>query len=202
MRDGKLRWRGRSYWVFDSRVMSAPASRNVTNTLSLSVRIGSGNENTRRPSTSDQPQSKLPLTASVANDEVLDPRCQVFISKVGAATDFARDVVVADPASLAQTSAILLPSVLAWNTGDPKASSRQQQLAEEMGMEGQLSHIIGDYIAALGQPRRLSAAGVRQDQFAKIARNSMIMLEHPSVSGNLRRVENERDILEILDHAW
>jgi maleylacetate reductase len=101
-----------------------------------------------------------------------------------------------------QTSAILLPAVLAWNAGDPKALSRQQQLADEMGMEGQLPHIIGDHIAALGQPRRLSSAGVRQDQFARIARDSMIMLKHPSVSGNPRRVENERDILEILDHAW
>ena len=100
------------------------------------------------------------------------------------------------------TSAILLPSVLAWNAGDAKAASRQQQLAGEMGAEGELSHIIGDHIAALGQPRRLSSAGVRKDQFAKIARDSMVMLEHPSVSGNLRRVESERDVLEILDHAW
>jgi maleylacetate reductase len=101
-----------------------------------------------------------------------------------------------------QTSAILLPSVLAWNAQDPKAASRQQQLAREMGVEGELSQIIGDHIAALGQPRRLSSVGVRKDQFSKIARDSMIMFEHPSVSGNLRRVDSERDVLKILHHAW
>jgi hypothetical protein len=51
------------------------------------------NARTGLPSTSDQPQSKLALTAGVAKDEVLDPRCQVFISKIDAATDFVSDIV-------------------------------------------------------------------------------------------------------------
>lgn len=101
-----------------------------------------------------------------------------------------------------QTSAVLLPFVLAWNEGDVVAANRQRQLLREVGIEGELPQVIGDCIAALDQPRRLSSVGIRKDQFAKIAQDSMIMLQHPSVSGNLRRVRSEADVLAILEGAW
>ncbi|CAO3427953.1 hypothetical protein [Azospirillum endophyticum] len=101
-----------------------------------------------------------------------------------------------------QTSAILLPAVLAWNEGNDTAAKRQAQLAREIGIDGDLPRYIGDYIAAAGQPRRLSTVGVRRDQFSKIAHDSMIMLQHPSVGGNLRKVESEADVLAILEAAW
>ena len=101
-----------------------------------------------------------------------------------------------------QTSAILLPAVLAWNEADAVAAKRQRHLLAEIGLEGELPQVIADYIAALSQPRRLSTVGVRRDQFARIAQDSMVMLQHPSVSGNLRKVESEADVLAILERAW
>lgn len=101
------------------------------------------------------------------------------------------------------TSAVLLPAVLRWNAQDPVAAKRQRQMVEALKMgEFDLADLIGGVIADLGQPCRLSEAGMNRSDFAAVSKFGLEMLRHPSTSGNARPVSSERQIEEILESAW
>jgi len=61
-----------------------------------------------------------------------------------------------------------LPAVLAWSAS--AASEAQADIARAMERPGEAaSVVVGDLIASLGLPRRLSDVGVAPDRFQEIA---------------------------------
>ncbi|WP_299696419.1 iron-containing alcohol dehydrogenase [Hydrocarboniphaga sp.] len=102
-----------------------------------------------------------------------------------------------------QTSALLLPAVLKWNAAEPIAAARQQKLLQALGgPSASLSDAVRELLTRLGQPKRLSEAGVQRSQLSQVAEYSMPMLEHHSTRGNARKISSPREVEEILELAW
>lgn len=122
---------------------------------------------------------------------------------VGASHGIGRVLGAVSNVAHGHTSAVLLPAVLRWNALDPAAAKRQRQLAQELGTgEIDLADLIGDVISDLGQPRRLSEAGMVRSDFDAVTKFGFEMLQHPTTSGNARAISSEREIAEILESAW
>lgn len=96
------------------------------------------------------------------------------------------------------TSCILLPHVLRWNASANAA--RQDLVAAALGRPGaHAADAVAALIGALGQPQRLSEAGVQREALPKIAEHAM---ENMWVRANPRPINGPRDVMEILDAAY
>lgn len=95
------------------------------------------------------------------------------------------------------TSCIILPHVLRYNR--PASAGRQRLVAEAMGHPGEdAADVIAAFIADLGLPHRLADVGVKREQFAIIAANTM----HDNwLHTNPRKITHPEQVLEILDAA-
>lgn len=96
------------------------------------------------------------------------------------------------------TSCILLPHVLRWN--EPANAERQALVAGALGRPGaRAADVIAELIASLGQPQRLSAAGVKHDALPRIAKLAM---SNVWVRTNPRQIAGADDVMAILEAAW
>jgi maleylacetate reductase len=92
------------------------------------------------------------------------------------------------------TSCIMLPPVMRWNK--PVNAGRQALVAAAMGQpDGDAGDLLDGFIAGLGMPRRLSAVGIREDAFDRIARDAMGTIWMP---WNPRPVDGPAQVREIL----
>lgn len=95
------------------------------------------------------------------------------------------------------TSCVMLPAVMRWN--EPVNPDRQALVSAALGRPGEnAADVLGDFIAALGQPRRLSDVGVAEDAFATIGEQA---LATPWVPRNPRPIADADDIVKILELA-
>ena len=95
------------------------------------------------------------------------------------------------------TSCIMLPNVLRYN--ESANADRQAMIAAAMGRPGErASDVVGDFIAGLGLPRKLSDVGVGADQFDRIAEAAL--LDH-YLHTNPRPIHGKQDIIDILHMA-
>ena len=93
------------------------------------------------------------------------------------------------------TSCVMLAPVMRYNRAVNR--ERQQLVAEAMGHAGEdAADVIAAFVAALGQPGRLSEVGVTRDQFAMIADHAM----HDSwLHTNPRKITRPEQVMEILE---
>ena len=95
------------------------------------------------------------------------------------------------------TSCIMLPTVLRYNEG--VNADRQAMIAAAMGRPGdRTADVVGDFIAGLGLPRTLSAVGVDETKFDRIAEAAL--LDH-YLHTNPRPIHGKQDIVDILRMA-
>ena len=96
-----------------------------------------------------------------------------------------------------ETSCVLLPAVLKWNSQDnPQA---QQAISEALGDPHRPAHeLIGELINGLGLPSQLSDVGISPDKFDTIAQAG---INHPLILANSRAITCQQDILDILHLA-
>jgi maleylacetate reductase len=100
-----------------------------------------------------------------------------------------------------RTSCVMLGAVLAWNASVDRV--RQDRLRPIF--TDSCSDLAGDVrslVNRLGEPSSLRQLGVNRDDLENIVRPALQMLEVPSVSGNVRRIESPDDVREILAMAW
>lgn len=96
------------------------------------------------------------------------------------------------------TSCILLPHVLRWN--ERANAARQALVAGALGRPGACAaDVIAELIASLGQPRRLSAAGVKREALPRIA---ALAMGNVWVRTNPRKIAGSDDVMAILEAAW
>lgn len=97
-----------------------------------------------------------------------------------------------------ETSCVMLPAVLRWNAA--VNSQRQQALSTAMGEPGRPAHeVLAELIAHLGQPTKLRAVGLREDQLDAVACHAMTL---PQIAANPRPIKDAAAVREILDLAW
>ncbi|WP_416896699.1 MAG: iron-containing alcohol dehydrogenase [Minwuia sp.] len=97
------------------------------------------------------------------------------------------------------TSCIMMPAVLRWNAEMPEHAERQKIVAEAFGRPGMAAgDAVREFVAGLGLPGTLGKAGVGQDQFDLIARNS---LHDRWLHTNPRKVNGVEDVLTLLRMA-
>ena len=96
------------------------------------------------------------------------------------------------------TSCIMLPHVMRWNFDATKAAQTRIALAMGRG-DGDAPQAVADLVAALGLPTRLRDLGVKQEQFAQIARGAQ---ENLWVRTNPRPINGAADLLALLEAAW
>ena len=96
------------------------------------------------------------------------------------------------------TSCIMLPHVMRWNVDATKEAQTRIALAMGRG-DGDAPQAVADLVAGLGLPTRLRDLGVKQDQFAQIARGAQ---ENLWVRTNPRPINGAADLLALLEAAW
>lgn len=95
------------------------------------------------------------------------------------------------------TSCIMLPAVMRWNR--PANAERQARAAAAMGRAGaEAGDALDDFIAGLGMPRSLGAAGVGREHFPRIAEGAM---HTPWIPRNPRPIPGPAEVVEILELA-
>jgi len=95
------------------------------------------------------------------------------------------------------TSCLTLAAALRYNR--PVNAERQRIVAEALGRpEADAADLIEALVCGLGLPNRLSQAGVGRDQFARIARETML---DPYVPSNPRPITSPAQVEEILEMA-
>jgi alcohol dehydrogenase class IV len=88
--------------------------------------------------------------------------------------------------------------VLRWN--EPVNAPRQAMVAGALGRPGACAaDVVAELIRSLGQPTRLSEAGVPRDALAKIADLAMTNVW---VRTNPRKIAGPADVMAILETAW
>jgi maleylacetate reductase len=96
------------------------------------------------------------------------------------------------------TSCVMLPPVLRWNAA--MDGDRQRALSEAMGAPGRpAADLVGELVAALGQPGSLRAVGIRREDLDVIAERA---LGYPQVRANPRPITTAAQVREILELAW
>jgi maleylacetate reductase len=95
------------------------------------------------------------------------------------------------------TSCVMLAPVMRYNRS--VNAERQRLVAEAMGHPGEdAADVIAAFVAALGQPGKLSEVGVKREQFAMIADHAM----HDSwLHTNPRKITSVEQVYEILESA-
>jgi maleylacetate reductase len=92
----------------------------------------------------------------------------------------------------------MLPPVLRWNAA--MDGDRQRALSEAMGAPGRpAADLVGELVAALGQPGSLRAVGIRREDLDVIAERA---LGYPQVRANPRPITTAAQVREILELAW
>ena len=95
------------------------------------------------------------------------------------------------------TSCIMLPAVMRWNK--PTNAARQAHVSLAMSRPGSdAGDLLDAFIGGLGMPRSLGAVQIGRDSFQRIAEQSM---RTPWVPRNPRRIDNPRQVCEILELA-
>jgi maleylacetate reductase len=95
------------------------------------------------------------------------------------------------------TSCIMLPAVMRWNK--PTNAARQAHVSLAMSQPGSdAGDLLDAFIGGLGMPRSLGAVQIGRDSFQRIAEQSM---RTPWVPRNPRRIDNPRQVCEILELA-
>ena len=95
------------------------------------------------------------------------------------------------------TSCIMLPFVMRWNR--TANAERQKLVAAAMGEpQADAGDLLDRFIAGLGMPRSLSAAGVGREHFQRIAEQAM---GTPWVPRNPRPIDGPAEVVEILELA-
>jgi maleylacetate reductase len=96
------------------------------------------------------------------------------------------------------TSSIMLPHVLRYNR--PACQERQEALAQAMGRpDVPLADVVAGIVADLGLPGRLRDAGVERNQIPQIARAA---LANPRVKANIRAIESEQEMTDLIEAAF
>lgn len=121
---------------------------------------------------------------------------------VGASHAIGRVLGGAFNVSHGQTSCVLLPAVVEWNS--LADNGRQQDIPQLMGAAPNLSasEAIASLIDDLKEPRRLRDIGIKKSDFALIADRSMTMLSFVETSGNQRTISSSDQVKEILELAF
>lgn len=97
------------------------------------------------------------------------------------------------------TSCIMMPAVLRWNAEDAALAERQKVVAEAFGKPGVAAgDAVREFVAGLGLPATLAEAGVGEDQFDLIAKNS---LHDRWLHTNPRKVNGADDVIALLKLA-
>lgn len=92
----------------------------------------------------------------------------------------------------------MLPHVLRFNA--TVNADRQAWVSEALGRPGQpAGDVVGALIRDLGLPTRLLDVGVREDQFDRLAAQSMHDRWLPT---NPRRIEGPATVRMLLEQAW
>lgn len=96
------------------------------------------------------------------------------------------------------TSCVMLPHVLRFNA--TVNADRQAWVSEALGRPGQpTGDVVGALIRDLGLPTRLRDVGVKEDQFDRLAAQSMHDRWLPT---NPRRIEGPETVRMLLEQAW
>ena len=91
----------------------------------------------------------------------------------------------------------MLPFVMRWNRA--ANAERQKLVAAAMGEpKADAGDLLDRFIAGLGMPRSLSAAGVGREHFRRIAEQAM---GTPWVPRNPRLIDGPEQVMEILEMA-
>ena len=92
------------------------------------------------------------------------------------------------------TSCIMLPAVMRWNKS--ANADRQAEISAAMGHPGQdAGDVLDAFIGGLGMPRSLSAVGVGEDAYGRIAEQAM---GTPWIPRNPRKIGGPAEVREIL----
>ena len=92
----------------------------------------------------------------------------------------------------------MLPHVLRFNEG--VNAERQAWVSEALGQPGgRAGDVVGALIAGLGLPTRLRDVGVKQEQFDRIAAQSMHDRWLPT---NPRKIDGPATVKTLLEQAW
>ena len=96
------------------------------------------------------------------------------------------------------TSCIMLPHVLRFN--ESVNAERQAWVSEALGQPGgRAGDVVGALIAGLGLPTRLRDVGVKEEQFDRIAAQSMHDRWLPT---NPRKIDGPATVKTLLEQAW
>jgi maleylacetate reductase len=96
------------------------------------------------------------------------------------------------------TSCIMLPHVLRYN--ESVNAERQAWVSEALGEPGaRAGDVVGALIAGLGLPTRLRDVGAKQEQFDRIAAQSMHDRWLPT---NPRKIDGPATVKALLEQAW
>ena len=150
------------------------------------------------------------LPAVKADPADLDARldCQIgaWMSMVGSQTGVSKGAshgighVLGGTADVPHgyTSCIMLPHVLRFN--HQVNAGQQARVSEALGQPGEpAADAVGALISGLGLPTRLRDVGVKEDQLALIAENSM---HDRWIHTNPRKIDGPAIIRKLLDAAW
>ncbi len=95
------------------------------------------------------------------------------------------------------TSCIMLPAVMRWNK--PANAAKQALVATAMGKPGMdAGDALDQFIAGLGQPRRLADVKIGREHFDRIAAAAMAT---PWVPRNPRKIDSPAEVRDILELA-
>lgn len=97
-----------------------------------------------------------------------------------------------------ETSCIMLPAVLRWNS--EVNADRQQALAEALGDPARPAwELMGELVRGLGVPSTLRDKGITREDLPRLAE---LAFDYAPMRRNPRPVGSPRDIEEFLDHAF
>jgi len=100
------------------------------------------------------------------------------------------------------TSCVMLPQVLRYNLGGAEGAAnarRQAIVSEALGRPGEdAATVVGELVAALGMPTRLSQVGVAPERFGEVAEHAM---HDRWIHTNPRPITSPAQVLEILHMA-
>ena len=96
------------------------------------------------------------------------------------------------------TSCVCLPAVLKWSL--PANVDRQRKVSVLMGDPSRpAADLVAEFVAGLDLPGRLRDAGIKREDFEKIARET---LPDPRMKTHPRPITKMEEIFEILELAW
>ena len=93
----------------------------------------------------------------------------------------------------------MLPAVLKWNAAVDGNTEKQNLVAKALGSpDKSAAQAVGDLVASLGLPTRLSDVGITSEAFDDIAEGALLT---PWVPKNPRTISAAKNVMQILEIA-